>query len=365
MASNRRDWLKQTSLAFAGLGLTPGILAAEYRRPYSGAILLNSNENAYGPSGSARKAMAEALLNTNRYPDEQLPKLKDKIADFWKVKREHILLGAGSSEILGLVSLLVSSQKGNIITGEPSYRVWNGQPETFGLTFIRIPLNAERNLDLEKMLAQVNDQTRMMYVCNPNNPTGVYVEQKRLRDFVLECSKKCMVLVDEAYTEFAGLPSLASEAAQNPNIVVAKTFSKIYGLAGARIGYAIAHPDTIRKLASFQTWPDMSVSMVTAAAASAAIDDQVFVKDCASKTAKAREMCYSCFKELGFEYIPSNTSFILFNIEKIKGDYPSQMQARNIFVQYRNHFGGKWCRVSMGTLEEMQQFCSALKTIAG
>jgi histidinol-phosphate aminotransferase len=365
MSSNRRQWLKQTSFAFAGLGLSNNIFAAEEKRPHSGAILLNSNENAYGPSASSRKAMTEALLHTNRYPDEQLPKLKEKIAAFWKVKPENILLGAGSSEILGLVSLYVSVQKGNIITADPSYRVWNGQPESFGLNFVRIPLNTERNLDLNKMLSQINDDTRMMYVCNPNNPTGIFVENQKLKDFVLESSKKCMVLADEAYTEFAGLPSLAEEAVKNPNITVAKTFSKIYGLAGARVGYAIAHPDTVKKLASLQTWPGMSVSMVTSAAASAAIDDQDFVKDCAAKTAKAREMCYSCFKELGFEYIPSNTSFILFNIEKIKGDYPAQMQAKNIFVQYRNHFGGKWCRVSMGTLEEMQEFCSALKSIAG
>lgn len=364
MSSNRREWLRQTTFAFAGLGLSTDILATEYKNPSSGTILLNSNENAYGPSASARKAMAEALLNTNRYPDEQLPKLKEKIAAFWKVKSENILLGAGSSEILGLASLYVSSQKGNIITGEPSYRVWNGQPESFGLNFIRVPLNAERNLDLEKMLGQINGDTRMMYVCNPNNPTGKYVEHQMLKNFVLESSKKCMVLVDEAYTEFAGIPSLAEEAAKNPNITVAKTFSKIYGLAGARAGYAITHPDTIKKFASHQAWPDMSVSMVTAAAASASIDDQDFVKDCAAKTAKAREMCYKSFKELGFEYIPSNTSFILFNIEKIKGDYPAQMQAKNIFVQYRNHFGGKWCRVSMGTIEEMQEFCSALKSIA-
>ncbi len=365
MSSNRREWLKQTSLAFAALGISADILATGHKKHASGVILLNSNENAYGPSELTRKAMAEALLITNRYPDDQLPKLKEKIAAFWKVSRKSILMGAGSSEILGLVSLLVSSQKGNIITAEPSYRVWNGQPETFGLNFIRIPLNAEINLDLEKMIAQVNGQTRMIYVCNPNNPTGKYVEHTRLKDFVLECSKKCMVLVDEAYTEFAGQPSLAAEAAKNPNITIAKTFSKIYGLAGARIGYAIAHPDTIKKIASLQAWPDMSVSMVTAAAASAALDDQDFVKDCAAKTGSAREMCYSCFKELGLEYIPSNTSFILFNIEKIRGDYSAQMQAKNIFVQYRNHFGGKWCRVSMGTIEEMQQFCSALKSIAG
>lgn len=366
MNTNRREWLKTTSTVLAGLGFTPHLLATEKRTYLPGnIILLNSNENAYGPSPAAKKAMGEALVNSNRYPDEQIPKLKQQIADFWQVSSENILMGAGSSEILGLTSILVSSTKGNVITAEPSYRVWNSQAESFGLKFIRIPLDNERQLDLGKMLNAVDANTRMMYVCNPNNPTGTYIENAKLREFVIASSKKCTVLVDEAYTEFANLPSLKDLAAQHPAIIVAKTFSKIYGLAGARVGYAIAHADTIRKLSSFQPWADVSVSMASAAAAGASLLDQSFVKDCREKTAKAKELCYSTFRELKFEYIPSHTSFILFNIDKINSDFSSQMQAKNIFVQHRNHFGGKWCRVSMGTIEEMQHFCSALKSIAG
>lgn len=363
--SSRRQWLRNTATVLTGISLAPSLFATEkekYRA--AGIILLNSNENAYGPSAAARKAMTEALVNSNRYPDDQIPKLKQQIADFWGVGKENILMGAGSSELLGLTSLLVSSTKGNIITAEPSYRVWNGQAESFGLQFKRVSLTNDKIHDLAGMMSAMNTDTRMMYVCNPNNPVGTYVEDILLREFVTECSKKCMVLVDEAYTEFANLPSLKDLAVKNPNIVVAKTFSKIYGLAGARIGYAIAHPDTIRKLAAFQPWPDVSVSVATAAAASAALKDQGFVNECREKTAQARQMCYDCFKQLSLEYIPSHTSFILFNIDKINGDFSKRMEEKNIFIQYRNHFGGKWCRVSMGTLEEMQQFCSALKEIA-
>jgi histidinol-phosphate aminotransferase len=366
MNTNRREWLKTTTAVLAGMGIAPQLLAGETKKYLPGGIiLLNSNENAYGPSPASRKAMSEALAYSNRYPDEQLPQLKQQLADFWGVGKENVLMGAGSSEILVLTCMLVSSARGNIITAEPSYRVWNSQAETFGQQFIRIPLDNEKKLDLEKMMNAVDGNTRMMYVCNPNNPTGTYIENARLRDFVSECSKKCMVLVDEAYTEFADLPSLKDLAIQNPNIVVAKTFSKIYGLAGARIGYAIAQADTIKKLSGYQAWPDISVSMVTAAAAAAALNDQAFVKDCREKTAKAREICYSCFKELKLDYIPSHTSFIMFNIDKIPGDLSTQMLTKNIFVQYRAHFSSKWCRVSMGTIDEMQQFCAALKSIAG
>ena len=362
--TSRRQWLQTTTAVLTGLGLSPALFAEEQKaRKPGNIILLNSNENAYGPSAAAQKAMADALVNSNRYPDEQIPVLKQQIADFWGAGKENILMGAGSSEILGLTSLMVSSVKGNVITAEPSYKVWNSQAETFGLSFKRIPLANDKTHSLGEMMSAIDSNTRMIYVCNPNNPVGTYVEDHLLRAFAEECSKKCMVLIDEAYTEFAELPSLKDLAIKNPNIIVAKTFSKIYGLAGARVGYAIAHADTIKKLGSHQAWNDVSVSVASAAAASAALKDQDFVKYCRQKTKQAREMCYDCFKQLSLDYIPSHTSFILFHIDKIGTGFSDKMQAKNIFVQYRDHFGGKWCRVSMGTIEEMQQFCTALKNI--
>ena len=363
--SSRRQWLRNTTAALAGVSLASAIFATEKERyRAAGIILLNGNENAYGPSATARKAMTEAAGNSNRYPDDQVSALKKQVAEFWNVGKENILFGAGSSEFLGLVSLLVSSTKGKIIIAEPSYRVWNGQAESFGLSFTRIPVHTDKTLDLSAMMSAMDDDTRMMYICNPNNPIGTYVEDDLLRNFVNECSKKCMVLIDEAYTEFADLPSLKDLAIKNQNVVVAKTFSKIYGLAGARIGYVIAHSATIKKLSAFQPWPDANISAVTVAAASAALKDQAFVKDCKEKIAQARELCYKTFKGLSLEYIPSHTNFILFNIGKIGADFSQKMQAKNIFVQYRDHFGGKWCRVSMGTIDEMQTFCAALKEIA-
>jgi histidinol-phosphate aminotransferase len=364
--SSRRQWLKNTSVALTGISLAPAIFATEKERyRAAGIILLNGNENAYGPSPAARKAMIETAGNSNRYPDEQLSVLKKQVAEFWGIGTENILFGAGSSEFLGLVSLLVSATKGKIITAEPSYRVWSGQAESFGLGFKRIPVASDKKLDLTAMMSAIDGEARLMYVCNPNNPVGTYVEDSLLRNFVIECSKKCMVLVDEAYTEFADLPSIKDLAIKDPNIVVAKTFSKAYGLAGARIGYVIAHPDTINKLARFQPWPDANISAVTVAAASAALKDQAFVKDCKEKIAQSRELCYKTFKELSLEYVPSHTNFILVNVGKIGPDFSQRMEAKNILVQYRDHFGGKWCRVSMGTIDEMKTFCSTLKSIAG
>lgn len=364
---DRRDWLKQSTLALAGLGLTTNLLGAEKSRFFflpGNPILLNSNENAYGPSPLARKAIMETYLNSNRYPDDYIPLLKKKIALHWNVKEENILLGAGSSDIIGLACQHVSKIKGHIITAEPSYRVWNNQATSFGLTFRRTAFNEDRKMDLPKMFGAADSDTRMIYICNPNNPTGTVCDLKQLSGYATDASKKTFVFIDEAYTEFAELDSLAALAITNQNIVVAKTFSKIYGLAGARVGYAIAHADTIKSFSSYQPWPDAGVSVVSATAAMASLDDQLFVKECREKINASKEICYATFKQLSLDYIPSHTNFILFNIDKINGDLTQQMQARNIYVQFREHFGGKWCRVSIGTMSEMQDFIKALKEIA-
>jgi histidinol-phosphate aminotransferase len=365
MPTSRRQWLQQVSLVAAGLGLSRGIEAAPVKRPDTGRlILLNSNENAYGPSPKTIQAMAEAASMSNRYPDDQLPVFRKKLADHWKVGSENLALGAGATEIIALICTMLGGKKGHIITAAPAYQVWHRQANIAGLQVHSVPLTEEKQFDLVSMIRLINADTRMLYVCNPNNPTGRVLPFASMRQHVLEASQKTLVVVDEAYNEFADVPTLAQDAISNPNLVVLKTFSKVYGLAGARMGYAIGHPDTVSKISDLQGWRDVSASMVTVAAASAALDDQAFVRNCVQRTAANRETCYKTFSSLGLEYIPSQTSFILFDIGRLKGDFSERMKAQNIMVQYRDHFGGKWCRVSMGTEAEIQAFCTALKTIA-
>ena len=369
---DRRLWLKQSTLALAGLGLTPTIFAKhhkksfhDYKKFYSpgSTILLNSNENAYGPSPAARKAILETYINSNRYPDDYIPLLKKKIASHWNVGEENILLGAGSSEIIGLACLHVSKIKGHILTTEPSYKVWNNQATAFGLSFKRNPLPRKDRQDVESLYSPVTAETRMVYICNPNNPTGTVLDVNDVEQFATAAAKQTMVFIDEAYAEYALQKTLAPLAINNPNIIVAKTFSKVYGLAGARVGYAIAHPQTIKMLSSYQPWPDSNVSMVSVNAALASLDDTAFVQDCIDKANKAKQLCYDTFKQLRFDYISSSTNFILFNIDKIADNFSQTMKNKNIQVQFRDHYNGKWCRVTMGTIEEMQQFTNALKEI--
>lgn len=363
--TSRRDWLKITAALTAGFSISKNMKAGAAQKNPAGIILLNSNENAYGPSANTIKAMADAANISNRYPDDLIPVLKQQLATHWNVGSEHIVMGAGSSEILGLVAILASMKGKKMISPFPTFGSWYKVAELMGANIQKIPLTAgDKTMDLAAMLSAVDNQTSLMYVCNPNNPTGTVIENHLLRNFVEECSKKCMVLVDEAYTEFENLPSLSDMAIKNPNIVVAKTFSKIYGLAGARIGYAIAHADTIIKLGQIQPWPNVSISAVTANAAMAALKDEAFITNCRKKNKEAREMCYNTFKQLKLDYIPSAASFVMVNISNMGDRYTQQMQSKNIFVQYRDFWNGKWSRVSMGTLEEMQLFTTALKEIA-
>jgi histidinol-phosphate aminotransferase len=371
---NRRSWLRQSTLALTAISISPSLFSKDfYELPQKltefqtadNLILLNGNENPYGPSPLARKAILQHYLSSNRYPDNFIPSLKQKIASHWKVKEQNILLGAGSSEIIGLTCQLAAAKsRGHIITAEPSYKVWNRQATAIGLSFKRNPLPQNSVPDLFTMWGPITHQTKMVYICNPNNPTGTVLDVKQIEAFALRVPKQTYVFIDEAYTEYAGVDTLAPIAIQHPNIIVAKTFSKIYGLAGARVGYAIAHPSTIKALSAFQPWPDANVSSVSATAAMAALDDQSFVSDCRKKANQAKEICYAAFQRLDLKYIPSSTNFILFNIDKLKRKLVEEMKQRNIEVQYREHYGGKWCRVSMGTIEEMQMFTKALQEIA-
>ncbi|MGC4034805.1 MAG: histidinol-phosphate transaminase [Chitinophagaceae bacterium] len=370
MYSDRRNWIKQTTMLVGAIGLGDNLFAKQKNifKPESNQILLNSNENPYGPSPLARQAILDHYLSSNRYPDSAISDLKKKLAAQWSVKDENILMGAGSSEIIGL-ALLIAANWQRYIVADPAYSFWQKQAETFGYKNItKVPLDKDKKYDLPKM--QVHSKSigpAFIYICNPNNPTGTFIDQDNIKKFVEDEQRLSFesntVFIDEAYTEYADLPSLASWAVNKPNVIVAKTFSKIYGLAGARVGYAIAHPSMIKRLAALQPWPDANLSAASIAAASASLDDKDFVKDCKQKTAASKELCYNTFKELKLDYIPSSANFILFNIDKIKKDLTKEMEARNIYVQHREHFGGKWCRVTMGTENEMQAFTKSLKEI--
>ncbi|RAR51088.1 pyridoxal phosphate-dependent aminotransferase [Flavobacterium lacus] len=364
--SNRRNWLKQTSIGIVGLGIIPfegfAIPTKEdiIEEKNVGLIRLRSNENPYGPSVLARNAMRDSINGSNRYNWELLEELIGKIAQKHNLTDQSILLGAGSSEILNLVALYCSKKSGNLIIAETTFDYWTVTAENAGLKKIAIPLTADKKHDLTAMLKAIDADTRLIYICNPNNPTGTLCASEALLNFINEATKRTKVLVDEAYLDFTDQPSLANLVSENKNLIIAKTFSKIYGLAGARIGYAIVHPETITEMNQLHFSASGSVSIPSASGALASLKDDKFVAETILLNAEARKYTIEQLENLKIRCIPSHTNFVYFSLENYNKDFFEQLKKNAILGTKIYEEKGKWSRITIGTMKEMKQFIKAL-----
>lgn len=367
MQTNRRNWIKQLGLATAGLGAGKLTALAEptgFLREIQGAglpIKLSSNENPYGPSPLARRAMAERINVSNRYDWDITTRLIETLAVKNNVRKDNILVAAGSTEVLDLILRYAASQQGNFVLAYPTYSYWSDPVVRMGLERKVVPLTKDKKMDLPAMLKAINGETKFVYVCNPNNPTGTVCDKDELLRFVNEASKQTLVIVDEAYIDYTTQPSLVSESVQNKNLVVVKTFSKIYGLAGARIGYMIAHSRTMEKIASLQSWNNGSVAVVSAAAAMASLSDTKFVSDTYHQNEKVKQYTMDQLKQLNIECIPSSTNFLYFSLDKYKYDFFKRLKDNQISGTYIYEDEGSWTRITIGTLTEMKQFIAAIR----
>ena len=366
MESNRRIWLKQIGLGVAGIGLssfqpftlpTEGVLKF---RPNDLPIKLSSNENPYGPSPLARAAMIESISISNRYNWQLTTELIQTLSKKNNVKTNNILMGAGSTEMLDLVSRLSALKKGSFIIADPSFNYWTDTAEKLGLAKIKVPLTADKKLNLDAMLKAIEPDTKLVYICNPNNPTGSICDRDQLVKFINEATKKTIVLVDEAYIDFTDQQSLSTLAIENKNLIIAKTFSKIYGLAGARIGYAIANVKTIEQLSELKSWSNGSISVASTVAALASLKDEKFVSETYSLNLKARQYTTEQLKKLNLVSIPSYTNFLYFSLTNYKKDFFEQLRINNIIGTKIYEEQGKWTRITIGTMQEMQKFIGAI-----
>jgi len=368
MQTNRRIWLKQISLASAAVGFSslktfsfPAKPAVD--DPSYEPIHLSTNENPYGPSASARAAMTEAqnINRSNRYNWSNTTNLIAAIAKKNNVTYDNILLGAGSTLIIDLVVQLAAQKKGTFILADPTFNNWTKVAEQLEMKKIAVPLTSEKRHNLPAMLNAMQPDTRMIYVCNPNNPTGTVCNRDELITFINAATKKTIVLVDEAYIEYSDQQSVSELVLENKNLIVVKTFSKIYGLAGGRIGYAVAHTDTIHQLNQYQAMPDAGVSIVSAAGALATIKDENFVKECFALNEKARKYTIEQLERIDIPCVPSHTNFIYFSLINYKKDFFAQLQNNLIQGTRVWEENGMWSRITVGTIEEMQKFITAIK----
>lgn len=327
---------------------------------------LSANENPFGPSPAVKKAIQDTIDVGFRYPMDLYGQLVDKIAAFEGVKRENILMNAGSSPLLLAAAMEYSKGGKSIITGDPSYEDLPSTAEGFGGKWIKVPLTPEFKLDLDAMEAKVDGNTGLVYICNPNNPTATVLDTAKLKAFIERVSKKTTVFVDEAYIDYLPDPkaaSMMSSVLAGQNVIVARTFSKLYGFAGLRCGYLIAQPKTTEMLSNL-TSGVFNMSATTVAGAIAGYNETAFLQEALKKTIASKEYLYSVLKGEGYTYIPSSANFVLFPIKMEGRKFSEEMVKRGVGIRIWQIKDQHYCRVSIGTMDEMKTFAEAFKQIS-
>lgn len=362
---NRRQWL-QSSLGIGGLLLAPSsLLTAQERklfrpRPLTDVVRLSSNENPYGPSKKVQEAINTAFGHACRYPYQYSDALAEKLAKKHGVGPESIIITGGSTEGLKVSGLTFAHNGGEILAGQPTFLAMMTYAEQWGAKINWVPVDENKGYDLNAIAQRVSANTKMIFLCNPNNPTGTLLPARQLEDFCSSVSKKAIVFSDEAYYDFIETPDYPSMDAlvrKGENVIVSKTFSKVYGLAGLRIGYLIAKPSiaaAIRKNV-------VAMSNVLAiAAADAALQDDTFYKFSLAKNKEAKDKIYTLLDYLKLPYVRSSTNFVFFHSKKDIRDLGPQMLEEGVRIGRPFPPFYDWCRISTGTLEEVDRFVDGM-----
>lgn len=321
-------------------------------------IRLHSNENPYGPAPSAMEALRTAAIRGNRYAWEEEDQLKEILAKKEGVSVDHILITPGSTEILQNTAIFFFREGGNLITADPSFMTIMRVAQSVGATWKAVPLTPEWAHDLSAMEAAVDGNTKLIYVCNPNNPTGSMTPVDGVMDFCDRLSAKVPVFVDEAYYEFlepGSMPSTVELVKKGRDVIVARTFSKIHGMAGLRVGYAVGQPQTLDRIRKYVV-QGMGVSVTSLAAARASLEDEKFQKLSRTNNKAARDFTLQALRDMGMKPVESYTSFILFPIQMNGRTFLEKMTAQGVGVRSLAINEQNYCRVSVGTHEEMKQF---------
>lgn len=367
---NRRQFAQSVSALISGAAMLPGLTAtiAEARqhapRSTDGAIQIDSNENPYGPSPKARDAITNSESIACRYPDVTESHMTDAIAKYHSVSTDQVALGCGSTEILRMADTAFLVTHKSVVVAEPTYEAVLNFAQALHANPVKVPQTHDFLHDLDAMAAAANDSTGLIYICNPNNPTGTIVSKAALGKFLDRVPTSAKVLVDEAYCHFVEDPSYGSVmdwVGKYPNLIVARTFSKIYGMAGMRLGYAISTRENIRAMRASKLWSSTNEAVMNAAIVS--LSDPDHVADQKQKINGTRKWLCAELDKDGRRYIPSHTNFMLIDVGGDVSPVIHFFGERNILVGRKFPSMSNWMRVSMGTPDEMQKFVAALRQI--
>ena len=389
---SRRDWLKTGLLTTGGITLFPHLGMAEMSKaplrldnagnalyspffkeyiaenfPDEDVLLakLNANENPYGPSLKTMEAIKKTASKGNRYGWKELFKLVDKIAVKERVDPKNIMMGPGSSDLLEKTAMVLFLNGGNVVSADPSYMSLIRVAEATGASWKAVPLKKDWSHDLDAMEAAIDGDTKLVYICNPNNPTGSMTDHNELLGFCSRVSEKVPVFVDEAYLDFlkdGDKMSMVSLINEGKDVIIARTFSKIHGMAGLRVGYVVAQEKTLDKIQKI-TRGGMGIAHTSIYAAMASMEDVEFQETSRTKNKEAREYVCTSLKRMGYDYVPSYTSFVIFPIDMDGKVFLKKMLEKKVGVRAFEINGKNWCRVSLGTMDEMKIFTAALTDV--
>jgi len=367
---NRRNWLKLASIAGAAPLLKPldnfiypnspididSMVDVDYVR-------LNYNENPFAPSKKVKEAIINSFDISARYPGKPINELERKIAAREGLDPKNIVVTGGSREGLKATGLIFGLEGREIITCVPTYYALMSYADHFGAYINKVPLTKNLEYDLDGIDARISSNTSMVFICNPNNPTGNVLDPEKLKSFCESNAHRTMVFVDEVYSDYIttdGYPTMTSLIKKDLNVIISRTFSKVYGLAGLRVGYIIAREDiAIRIREGLQA----GSNVLAVVAALASLEDEEFFRYSLNKNNEAKELIYHTLDELGLEYIRSHTNFVFFHSGKNINDMIREMKKRNILIGRPFPPLLDWCRVSTGTIDEVEKFNRALKAI--
>jgi histidinol-phosphate aminotransferase len=327
-------------------------------------IKLASNENPLGCSPKALKAMRKVVASVNRYPDSNNFYLKRKLAKSLNVGPDNLILGNGSDELIDIIIKTFVNDDENIITSDTTFLEYEITAAVNNRKVVKVPLRYFK-YDLESIRKRIDKKTKLIFIANPNNPTGTYVTKLELNDFLTKIPSNVLLVLDEAYDTFIDVddyPSGKDYLAKNRNVIVLKTFSKAYGLAGLRIGYAIADSQLISYMERARQ--PFNINSLAQAGALAAIDDKDFLRQSRKAVLEGKKYLYENLQELGIAYVPSAANFILIDIGSDCVAFFNKMLKFGVIVRDMKQYGlNKFIRVTVGTKKENERFIKVLRKL--
>ena len=367
----RREWINRSATVFGGslLGAVAGVQslnAASTATLLDKPVRMMFNENPYGPSQIARRAMRKAFEESNLYSMRGAKgEFKELMARLNGVTPDHIAVGFGSGEILKKAALMNGIDKGELLSPSLTFETINRYAKTMKSNVNRIPMNKNIDIDLNRMNENVNNKTKMVYLCNPNNPTGSLMNTDDLESFCSQVSKKSIVFVDEAYHEYvtdSKYRSMINLVKSGKNVIISRTASKVHGLAGLRVGFAITTPQIAKRLESYLT---DSLNIIGLRAAIASYKDKRFQNFSIDMNNKAKKVVAEYLDTKGIQYLDSQTNFMFIKTDIEISDFQPAMEKHGVLVGRPFPPFTNWCRLSMAKPEEMQKFNEGFGKVLG